>query len=381
MKSTIKREITVRRTPRIMQINGKFDLPTSTTSTQEWAVDLKLPDQWSVMVIVGASMSGKSTLAAELFPDEIVNQGDWKWPKDKCIADGFPEKMSIAEITGLLCSVGFSSPPDWKKPYHTLSNGGKFRVDLARTLAERPKRAVIDEFGSLVHEQARNVAAAAASKAVRRRGGQLVALCLYPEAVPYFEPDLVIEIVPGEPVTLQDFTGTDARERLRRPEIKLEIDRCDRSAWQLFRHVHYLNHDLHPSARCFIARVNGEPVAFTAVIFFPHATVPGWREHRTVCSPDYQGIGIGNRVSEFIAAIFRATGRPYYSTTSHPSMIRHRAKSPLWAMTRKPGLTRPHEGKNTEMGGAGSTSRITAGFQYVGPARRDEAIGFEVVTP
>ncbi len=210
--SMIRREVTVQRTARFIQGCGKFDLPTAATSVQTWDVDVTLPAEWSVLVIVGPSMSGKTSIANELFPGELVEQGHWDWPRDKCILDGFPAGQSIDDICGLLSSVGFSSPPDWKKPYAALSNGGKFRVDLARTLAERPKRTVIDEFGSLVHQQARNVAAAAAAKAVRRRGGQLVALVLYPDAVPYFEPDVVIDVRPGEKVTAEVTRGL-----LRRP--------------------------------------------------------------------------------------------------------------------------------------------------------------------
>jgi hypothetical protein len=284
--------------------------------------------------------------------------------------------MSIDEITGLLSSVGFSSPPDWKKPHAALSNGGKFRVDLARTLAERPELAVIDEFGSLVHQQARQVAAAAAAKAARRRNGKLVALCVHDDAVPFFEPDWIIRVTPGEPVRLELTRGS-----VRRPELQVSVERVSTSAWALFRAFHYLNHDLHRGAKCFLMRVEGEPAAFTAVLPFPHAQRPGWREHRTVCLPDYQGgLGIGNRMSEFVASLFVATGKPYLSTTSHPAMIRHRAKSPLWRMTRKPGLCAPHRGGSTGMGDSGSTTRITAGFEYAGLARVEEARRFGLVT-
>ena len=140
----VSRRITVRRTARRIQLAGKFDLPVEDEVVREWSVDVALPDELSVGVIVGPSMAGKTTLAHELFPGELVEQGHWPWPADKCVADGFPAGMSIDEIAGLLSSVGFSSPPDWIKPYGALSNGGKFRVDLARTLAERPKLAVVD---------------------------------------------------------------------------------------------------------------------------------------------------------------------------------------------------------------------------------------------
>jgi hypothetical protein len=338
-------------------------------------------------VIVGPSMAGKTTIARELFgADSVVDQGQWTWPTDQCVADGFPAGMSIDEITGLLSSVGFSSPPDWKKPYIALSNGGKFRVDLARTLAERPELAVVDEFGSLVHQQARQVAAAAAAKAARRRNGKLVALCVHDDCIEHFEPDWVIHVTPGEPVRL-----TITRGLVRRPPVEIRVERVTPAAWSLFRTHHYLNHDLHRGAKCFLATVGGgngcppqvcppQVAAFTAVLPFPHATRPGWREHRTVCLPDFQGVGIGNVMSEFVASLFAATGRPYRSTTSHPAMIRHRARSPLWRMVRKPGLGSAHSGSRdaTRMGNVGSTTRITAGFEYVGNVRPDEARRFGI---
>jgi hypothetical protein len=413
LQQTIRREVSVKKTPRFVQICGKFDLPVEPTSIREWAAEIELPAEWSVGVITGPSMAGKNTIADELFPGELVEQGFWPWPDDKCIGDGFPAGMSIDEITGLLSSVGFSSPPDWQKPYKALSNGGKFRVDLARTLAERPQRAVIDEFGSLVHATARQVAAAAAAKAVRRRGGQLVALLVHDDAVEHFEPDWVIRIRPGEKVTADVTRGL-----VRRPPCQLKIVRVDPSAWQLFRHHHYLDHDLNRNAKCFVAMVGdgsaakravgptegggrqrgettaqGEnpvpeagacqawtPAAFVAVLPFPHATAPGWREHRTVCLPDYQGIGIGNAVSEFIASLYVATGRPYYSTTCHPAMMRHRARSALWTMTRKPSLGKPHKAASVPwMAATNSCTRLSASFRYVGPARPAEAKGFGLV--
>ena len=386
----MRRAVRVQRTARRIQLAGKFDLAVEDEVVREWSVDVALPAEWSVGVIVGPSMAGKTTLAHELFPGELVEQGHWPWPADKCVADGFPAGMSIDEIAGLLSSVGFSSPPDWMKPYGALSNGGKFRVDLARTLAERPRLAVVDEFGSLVHREARQVAAAAT--AARRRGGRLVALCVHDDAVEYFEPDWVVEIVPGLPVRLKAVRGL-----VRRPAIGLRVERTTAAGWAWFRHHHYLSHALHPSAACFVGYVVGDghegtearrhegeedgrvlvPAAFTAVLPFPHAHRPGWREHRTVCVPDFQGVGIGNAMSAFVASLYAATGRPYFSTTSHPAMVRHRVRSPLWRMTVKPSIRPKHRnGGDVKMAAAGATSRLAASFEYVGEPRAAEARAF-----
>jgi hypothetical protein len=167
--------------------------------------------------------------------------------------------------------------------------------------------------------------------------------------------------------------GADAsRGRLwRRPPIELEIARVHHSAWGLFKPHHYLSGDLHPSARCYVAaaRLDDDagpalPAAFAAAIAFPHPTHPGWREHRCVCLPDFQGVGIGNALSEFVAAKFAAEGKRYTSTTSHPAMIRHRARSTLWRMIRKPGLNTRHKGLDGSR--ATAPRRLTASFEYVG---------------
>jgi hypothetical protein len=120
--------------------------------------------------------------------------------------------------------------------------------------------------------------------------------------------------------------------------------------------------------------VLGEPAAFTAVVHFPHPIRPGWREHRTVCLPDFQGVGIGNAVSEFVAGSFRATGKPYRSVTSSPAMIQHRARSALWKMTRPPSLTGPQ--KMSALNRTCAWNRLTASFEYVGPPRYEEAQAF-----
>ena len=78
--------------------------------------------------------------------------------------------MGIKYVTGLLSSVGFSSPPAWLRPVRVLSNGQQFRANLARTLAEKPGLAVVDEFTSGGDPTVAKVGVAAVAKTVRRGG-------------------------------------------------------------------------------------------------------------------------------------------------------------------------------------------------------------------
>ena len=310
----IVRQTDISRTPRVMQVEGMFDVAPTQRTGERWSVDLDLPEQWNIGVIVGPSGCGKTTVAQELFGQHLIT--NWPWPHDKSVLDGFPSDMSIKDITALLSSVGFSSPPAWLRPFHVLSNGEQFRVSMARTLAEASTVAVVDEFTSVVDRTVAQIGSAAIAKTVRHRNQQFIAVTCHYDILEWLEPDWIYE-----PATNTLTVG----RRLQRPTIQLEIARVHTSAWELFRRYHYLDHALHKAAVCFIARWNDAPVAFIAILPFPHATRKDTRrEHRVVCLPDYQGVGIGNKLSEYAGALRKGLGWSYIGSTGHPGVIASR---------------------------------------------------------
>ncbi len=366
---------------RVRQVAGMFDLPVGSGSHLSFTVELpSLQEAWSIGVIVGPSGSGKTTVARQAFGDRMAQH--WDWPADQSILDGFPANMGATDITRLLGSVGFSSPPAWMRPFHLLSNGEQFRVSVARTLAEMPELAVVDEFTSVVDRTVARIGSSAISRAVRRMGRRFIAVTCHYDVLPWLEPDWVLDMADG---SLSRSTGSgQARGLLRRPQIDLEIVRCNTSAWKLFGHHHYLSGQLHPGAQCFAGLVEGRPAAFVAVLPFPHPVRSGWREHRCVCLPDFQGVGIGNAMSEFVASLFAATGKPYRSVTSHPAMIHHRARSPHWRMSRSPSRIRRGHRRNNRMAALDKTlssRRLTASFEYVGEARGEMTARFGIGQP
>jgi len=358
----IVRESELVRTSRLMQMEGLFDVPASQKIKQEWTVNLNLPDSWNVGLIVGASGSGKTTIAKELFGNHIVNS--FVWDEKKSILDSFPKEMGIKEIVDLLSSVGFSSPPSWVKPFHVLSNGEQFRVNMARALAEMKDCAVVDEFTSVVDRTVAKIGSAAIQKTVRRKNQKFIAVSCHYDIAEWLEPDWVYE-----PATDTLTVG----RLLRRPEINLIVKRVHSSAWQLFRKHHYLDTSIHSGAKCFVAFWNEIPVAFASVLHFPHPKISNMkREHRTVTLPDYQGVGIGNYLSVYIASMCKGLGCRYVSITSHPAMMRSRAKSMEWKMTTKPNaktktLSKDFPGKGSGASG-GFSGRFRATFEYVGDA-------------
>ena len=360
----IKREIDIIPTARTAQLSGIFDIPPTKRSAEMWTVNLPLNERdWNIGLIVGPSGSGKTTIIRELFADSIVDSFDW--PKKKSVLDGFPNGMGIKDISALLNSVGFSSPPSWFRPYHVLSNGEKFRVHIARALAESNDLCVIDEFTSVVDRTVAKIGSSAVAKTVRRYGKKLIAASCHYDIEEWLQPDWIYRPLENE---------FQWRLLQRRPDIKLEISRVHHSAWQYFKRYHYLTAELNKAAQCFVAFYEDLPVAFYSYLQFVNNRLKRTkRGHRVVCLPDYQGAGIGMKLEEYIASCLKAIGWDYIGSSAHPVRNHYCAKSPLWKMISKPtiNINKNRGKKGYPSGGRGDfmryLGRLTATFRYIGP--------------
>lgn len=363
MKVSVEVTTPIIRSVRVAQLEGMFDVPQAARASQSWQVELPIEDKpWHVGLIVGPSGCGKSTVARKLFPEQLART--FNWPPAASLLDAFPAKMGVQEIVELLSSVGFSSPPSWTRPFQTLSNGEQFRTTMARVLAESGELAVVDEFTSVVDRTVARIGSCAIAKTVRKRSQKFVAVSCHEDVEEWLQPDWIYR--PAE----QRFMW---RSLQRRPAIELQIRRVHHSAWRLFKHHHYLTAELSKAAVCFVAFWNGTPVAFDAWLpFFGKLKDQrqGRRGHRTVCLPDYQGVGIGNALFDFGAALWAGQGYRAFSTTGHPAELRRRMRNPKWVMTRSQGMTAKESGKQARPGRAPkhACTRLTASFEYVGPA-------------
>jgi GNAT superfamily N-acetyltransferase len=313
---------------RVAQVSGMFDVSAADKATQTFDIETPpMDDDWKIGLIVGPSGSGKSTVAQHLFGDRLYTGGDWS--ADQAVIDGFGD-LPVKEVIQLLTAVGFSSPPSWLKPYHVLSNGEKFRCDLARGMSGPWSAAhgqnhllttVFDEYTSVVDRNVAKICSAAVSKGIKsgRIRCRFVGVTCHYDVMDWLEPDWVLDMA----------TGTVSRRLLRRPKIELEIFRCRYDLWNLFKRHHYLSGSLAKCCRCYAALWNGTPTAFCAVI--PQQGFKGWyRVSRIVTLPDFQGIGIGSRFMETLGSGYLRQGHRFSITASHPSVIEHCRRSAKW---------------------------------------------------
>jgi len=346
---------------RTEKVVGMFDVPAAKKLRKEWRVNMPLEEkEWQIGLIVGASGAGKTTIARHVFGNDVYHSG-YKW-KAASILDDFDENLSATDITDALSHVGFSSPPAWLLPYNALSNGQKFRCELARCLTDKRELIVFDEFTSVVDRNVAKISSHAVQKSIRKTNKKFVAVTCHFDVEGWLQPDWVYDVS----------SATFKWRSERRPTAKIQIFRCHHSAWRLFAGNHYLSADLNKSATCFVLFFDDEPAAFTAVLAFPHPKVKNvWKEHRTVTLPDYQGIGLGNKLSEFVGEWLHQRGKTFRSVTSHPAMIGHRYRSDAWVMNRAP--SRVSQGKKTKTHNAKNNSRkrLTASFLYVPQSQRN----------
>ena len=310
-----------------MQIESLFDVPPSEQTTKEWSVDLPLDEQpWNVGLIVGPSGAGKTRVAEALF-GKLDAQHSWT---DAALVDDFADTMTIHQVTGLLTAVGLGSVPTWLRPHSTLSNGEQFRADVARALAESGSGeiVVIDEFTSVVDRQVAQVASHAIQKQIRRDDRRFIAVSCHHDIVDWLQPDWTYE-----PAT-DEFTWRSVQPR---PRVELRIDKASHHAWRIFRDHHYMSADLAKASQCFVATVDERPVAFTSYLHFPHSKTKNIKMgHRLVVLPDWQGLGIGGRLDDWLGELLHSQGYRYRNVVAHPAMVNFYARSPRWRCMSRP---------------------------------------------
>lgn len=177
----------------------KFD---GVSTYYPWKLPEGLPNNFKLGVIVGSSGSGKSTLLKEFGVEENPI-----WDSTKSIISHFD---TPDDGINKLTAVGLNSIPSWYKSYDVLSNGEKFRADLARKLNSN---CVIDEYTSVVDRNVAKAASMALSRYIKNNDlNNIVLSTCHRDILEWLEPDWVIDTDSGE--LLDGFFLSDQKSKL-----------------------------------------------------------------------------------------------------------------------------------------------------------------------
>ncbi len=133
----------------------------------------------------------------------------------------------------------------------------------------------------------------------------------------------------------------------------------------MFRQYHYLSGNFGVGLKCYVSLYQEKPVAFIAVA---HVRMKAhfFRVSRLVVLPDYQGIGIGKRLLNFIADLFTSQiSLPFYLVTSNPQLVRGNLRN--WKVKRVGHGSHGRENTRINLGLTKSISsrRLTVSLEYV----------------
>ena len=185
-----------------------------TSKFYPWELPKNIPTDFKIGVIVGGSGSGKSTLLKNFgIEQEPI------WYNNKSIISHFDTPQDGINKLG---SVGFNSIPSWYKPYEVLSNGEKFRADLARKINSN---AVIDEYTSVVDRNVARAASVALSRYVKNNDiNNIVISTCHRDIIEWLEPDWVIDTDTGQ--LLDGFFLSDQKSKLNYIKQHMKLGEC-----------------------------------------------------------------------------------------------------------------------------------------------------------
>ncbi|WP_353077377.1 GNAT family N-acetyltransferase [Flavobacterium sp.] len=316
-----------------------------------------LPKEWNIGVVYGGSGTGKTTILKNYFKKEMDKS---HFDNSKSLISNF-DWLEPKEATFLLSSMGLSSVPTWLRPFNTLSNGEQYRANLAYIVGSAKENEVIliDEYTSVVDRDVAKAMSNALQKYIRKTNKKIVLASCHFDIMEWLQPDWIYSPSKGR---------LEIASQLRQPEIKLQIVRCRYETWKLFKQHHYLTEDLNKAATNYLVLWNDAPICFIGVLPFPGVGDEKTRRiSRIVVLPDFQGLGLGKNILNYISSLYAKEKSTMYIRTMSPALGLALAKDKNWIATSS-NLKIPQ----ADSSGRKLIERPSYSYKYIGQESNDD---------
>lgn len=282
---------------------------------------------WNIGVICGASGSGKSTILKHLAKQRNSNIANPTFDSTKCLISNF-DTMTPKDATMLLAQMGLASVPTWIRPFNVLSNGEQYRASLAKAVSESVGNDIIyvDEYTSVVDRNVAMSMSNALQKYIRRNNKRIILATCHYDIFDWLRPDWIYDLNKGGTLERGDY--------LRRPKIELQVYRTTSDTWSRFKKHHYITDEMNMGAYSYCFEWRRMLVGFCSVLANPGKGLQdAWRISRVVVLPDFQALGIGRSICDFISGIYLEEGKRMYIKTVNPALGEYFATSKKWNPT------------------------------------------------
>lgn len=273
---------------------------------------------WNIGVILGGSGSGKTTILKRMGDVKKVN-----FDAEKPLISNF-NWLEPKDATLVLTSMGLSSVPTWLRPFHTLSNGEQYRATLAYLVASARDGEVIlvDEYTSVVDRDVAKAMSFALQKYIRRENKRIIVASCHYDILEWLMPDWTCSPQKGGVLERHDYL------RQGRPQISLQVSRVEAETWDFFKKHHYLTEEVNKSYIFLLFEWNNKPLAISVIgRQIGRGVGNAYRGSRIVVLPDYQGLGIGSSISNFLGGISKKSGYRYFTKTVRPALGEYRNRN------------------------------------------------------
>lgn len=177
--------------------------------TETTLPDMDCVPRFAIGLIVGSSGSGKTQLLMRRF---AYQRADTLWDRNKAIVSHFADPDDAVKR---LLGCGLASVPTLCKPFHVLSNGEKYRAEIARKLSDGM---VLDEFTSEVNRETAKSLSVCLNKYIQKNSMRnIVFSSCHKDIIEWLQPDWVFDCDSG-----QKFVSEDPRQFLKKV-AKIEI--------------------------------------------------------------------------------------------------------------------------------------------------------------
>lgn len=306
-----------------------LDIDIEKKSIHHFKIRADLESPYRIGLIIGASGSGKTTIAKKIFGDDCFDE---LLDLSKPVIEQFPPEWSYDDCAKALNGIGLNSVPCWIRPAYTLSNGQKSRAEAALQMSRQKELTVLDEWTSVVDRNVAKVMSHCVQKYARKNNKKIVLISCHYDVIEWINPDWIIDCNTQEYIDRRAMVGTFERT----DQLRLDIREANKKSWSNFSKYHYLSENL-PGGKIYVYGLfDGEKqIGFQCYAAYIVGNQKTYFINRTVIHPDYAGLGLGILLINETAKIMVRKGFAVKAKFSSIPIFKAMSRNKLWKFVDK----------------------------------------------